>query len=96
MPSESRVACRTRLQFYVLQDDEIRARYGPDVSISRKGRFVLVHLDSPGEAVVRRRTEAFDPDIWFEADCPLCQIQRAAGVCVFDGYPDEEEWILLD
>jgi hypothetical protein len=78
-------------------DDEVRARWGENAAISRKGDFILVHLDGPGEDIVRRRTEDFDPDDYFDDDCPLCQIQRAGRVFVFDDYPeDADEWAPLE
>jgi hypothetical protein len=80
----------------MLTDEEVRARYGAAAIISRTGRFVLVHLDTPSDETVRRRTRQFDPDVYFEADCPLCAIQRSQGVFVFDHYPDDEENILID
>ena len=84
------------LETIMLTDDEVRARYGPDVAISRKGRFVLVHVDAPTQATVETRTEAFDPGVCFEAGCPLCEIQRSQGIYVFESFPDEDEEILLD
>ena len=80
----------------MFSDEEIRARYGADAIVSRKDGFVLVHLDHPDDAQVRSRTEAFDPREYFEEDCPLCALQRASGVYVFDDFPDEEEEILLE
>lgn len=78
-------------------EDAIRDRFGPDVVLSRKGDFLLVHLDAPDSAEVRGRTAAFDPDAWFEPGCPLCEIQRARKVFVFDRYPEDDdvEWIDL-
>jgi hypothetical protein len=74
-----------------LSDSEIRALYGRDAVISRKGRFSLVHLDSPSPAVVRRRYREFDPAKVFCADCPLCSLLEQAGVVVFDdSVPDGE------
>jgi hypothetical protein len=80
----------------MIPDDQIRSRYGPHAVISRTGRFVLVHLDAPPDEIVRNRTDQFDPDAYFEAGCPLCQIQRSTGVVVFDTYPEDEEWVLLE
>lgn len=67
-----------------LSNAEIRALYGENAVISRKGRFSLVHLDCPSPAVVRRRCREFDPAKVFCADCPLCQLLNEAGVVVFD------------
>jgi hypothetical protein len=77
-------------------DAEIRARYGPDAVISKARGFVLVHLDRPPASLVAERTARFEPDLIFEAGCPLCQIQRASRVFVFEGFPEDEEWIDLD
>jgi hypothetical protein len=65
-------------------DRELRALYGQDVVISRKGRFVLVHLDRPNTQLVRSRTQEFDPEEFFCPDCPLCQMLMESGVIVFD------------
>jgi len=80
----------------MMTDDEVRARFGPDTRTSHQGRFVLVHLDNPSEETVRRRTVTFDPDLYFEPGCPLCELQRIQGFAVFDTYPDEAEDILVD
>lgn len=79
-------------------EDAIRDRFGPGAVLSRKGDFLLVHLDAPDDAELRERTAAFDPDAWFEPGCPLCEIQRARKILVFDSYPeaDDAEWIDLD
>jgi hypothetical protein len=68
----------------VLSDSEIRALYGEHAVISRKGRFSLVHLDSPSPAVARRRSREFDPERVFCPDCPLCSLLNESGVVVFD------------
>jgi hypothetical protein len=80
-------------------DDELRAQYGANVLISRSRGFALVHLDAPGLSLVRERTRVFDPDEYFEPDCPLCAIQRIRRVVVFDELfepPGDDEEILLD
>jgi len=84
-----------------LADDryrEARARY-PEAAISRKAGFILVHLDRPSQETVRERTAAFDPDTWFDKDCPICQIQRYTRIYLFDDFPEDdesEEWIVFD
>ena len=80
----------------MLSDEEIRSRYGPDAIVSLKGAFVLVHLDRPSPDEVLQRTKEFDPENYFERGCPLCALQRASGVYVFDDYPEEDEEILLE
>ena len=81
----------------MLSDEEIRRRYGDEAVISRRRGVVLVHLDHPDQALVNERTEEFDPDEFFEPECPLCQLQRSQGVVVFDDYGDDfEEEILLE
>ena len=72
-------------------DEEVRSRYGSRAAISRKGRFALVHLDDPTAELIRSRTETFEPDDFFDDDCPLCVIARAGGVFVYDDYPDDED-----
>ena len=68
----------------MISKKEIRHLYGRDAAISRKGRFVLVHLDGPSKAVVQARTRTFQPNEFFHKDCPVCQMQRDAGIFVFD------------
>jgi len=68
----------------MLSIKEIRALYGRKAVVSRKGTFTLVHLDAPSRATVRRRTAEFDPEDFFCADCPLCQLLKGSGVVVFD------------
>jgi hypothetical protein len=76
----------------MLSNKDIRALYGRDAVISRKGAFVLVHLDRPAAATIRRRTREFDPRQIFCADCPLCQMLKESGVVVFDDsiFSDED------
>jgi hypothetical protein len=75
----------------MFSNKDIRALYGNAAVISRKGAFVLVHLDRPSTAVVRRRTREFDPREVFCADCPLCQMLKESGVVVFDDSIFSEE-----
>ena len=75
----------------MLSDKEIRLLYGASARISRKGSFVLVHLDNPSAKVIRERTLEFDPDEYFFDDCPLCQMLREGGVLVFDDSLDGED-----
>jgi hypothetical protein len=63
---------------------EIRALYGRNAVISRKGAFTLVHLDRPSRATIRRRRREFDPVEFFYPDCPLCQLLKKSGVVIFD------------
>jgi hypothetical protein len=78
----------------MISKKEILLLYGKNAIVSRKGRFVLVHLDRPSIALVRARTRDFNPDEFFDTDCPVCQTQRDGGIVVFDDtlseYPDEE------
>ena len=81
----------------MLSDAEVRLLYGSSAVISRKGTFVLVHLDRPSTALVRVRTREFDPDDYFDKDCPVCAIQREGGVIVFDEFSyDDDEDILVE
>jgi hypothetical protein len=77
-------------------DEEIRFTYGKTAVISRKNRFVLVHLDRPSAALLVARTEEFDPDEFFFDDCPLCQMAKEGGVVVFDDRQFEEDDLLVD
>jgi hypothetical protein len=80
----------------MLSDEEILFMYGKDAVISRKGRFILVHLDRPTTELVRARTEGFDPDEFFSCDCPICELTKEGGVVVFDDSAYDEEEILLE
>ncbi len=80
----------------MLSDEEILFMYGKDAVISRKDRFILVHLDRPSADVVRDRTVGFDPDDFFICDCRLCQLMKEGGVIVFDESAYEDEDILLE
>ena len=75
----------------MLSNKEIRALYGKSAVISRKASFILVHLDKPSPATVRRRREEFDPDEFFCEDCPLCQVLKESGIVVFDESIFDEE-----
>ena len=78
----------------MISEQELRLIYGNDISISRKGPFVLVHLDRPPESLLLERTAEFDPDRFFCENCPLCQIARESGVVIFnDGICEEDEFI---
>jgi hypothetical protein len=68
----------------MFSNKDIRALYGKHAVISRKSGFILVHLDRPSAATIRRRRREFDPRQVFCADCPLCQMLKESGVVVFD------------
>ena len=68
----------------MFSNKDIRALYGKGAVISRKGAFILVHLDRPSAATIRRRRREFNPHDVFCADCPLCQMLKESGVVVFD------------
>jgi hypothetical protein len=76
----------------MLSNKEIRALYGARAVVSRKGAFVLVHLDRPSKATIRKRWREFDPVKFFCSDCPLCQLLKESGIVVFDDsiFDDEE------
>ncbi len=81
----------------MISDEEILLLYGKNAVISRKGRFVFVHLDRPSRALVRARTRNFDPDEYFDRNCSICQLLREGGVIVFDdGVYEVDEEILVD
>ena len=65
-------------------DVELRALYGKNTVISRKGLFALIHLDNPSREVVRQRRREFDPATFFCEDCPLCKLMKESGVIVFN------------
>ena len=75
----------------MFSDEEIRLTYGKNVMITRKGRFVLVHLDRPSAAVLSARTEEFDPEEFFLDECPLCQMAKEGGIVVFDDTEFEDD-----
>lgn len=67
-------------------DEELKKMFGDNAVITRVGRFNLVHLDNPSEVELERRIRAFDPDEYFEDDCPLCRMMRdEGGNIVYDG-----------
>lgn len=68
----------------------IRALYGKDAVIVRKGGYALVHLDKPTPELRRQRSREFKPETFFCADCPLCQMLQTSGVVVFDDRVYEE------
>ncbi len=80
----------------MLSDEEVRSRYGADVTISRKGSYVLVHLDHPTLETICARTDEFDPDDYFDDDCPLCAMQKGEGAIIYDDFlfADDEEILL--
>jgi hypothetical protein len=80
----------------MFSNKDIRALYGNDAIISRKGSFLLVHLDRPSAATVRRRRREFDPELVFCADCPLCQVLKQSGVVVFDDSIFDEEEVAVE
>jgi len=80
----------------MFSDEEIFFTYGKNAVISRKGAFVLVHLDRPSPDVVRVRTEEFDPDDYFCADCALCQMVKESGIVVFDDSTFEDDEVLME
>jgi hypothetical protein len=80
----------------MISDEEIFFMYGKNAVISRKGRFTLVHLDRPTTELVRVRTENFDPDEFFDCNCPICDLTKEGGIVVFDDSPFDEEEILLE
>ena len=77
----------------MISDKEIRLLYGEHAVVSRKGAFVLVHLDRPSRTLVRARTRDFDPQEFFHPDCPLCQLQLEGGVVVFDAEEINDELV---
>jgi hypothetical protein len=75
----------------MLSNKEIRALYGRNAVISRKDSFILVHLDNPSPATVRRRKREFNAKEFFCPECPLCQMLKESGIVVFDDSLFDEE-----
>jgi len=75
----------------MISDKELRLIYGKDISISRKGSFVLVHLDRPAPELIRERTEDFSPETFFCEHCPFCQMVKDSGVLIFNDLIFEED-----
>jgi hypothetical protein len=80
----------------MISKKELRLIYGKDIAISRKGSFVLVHLDHPSRELIRERTEEFNPETFFCEHCPLCQIVKDSGVLIFNDAIYDEFEILDD
>jgi hypothetical protein len=80
----------------MFSDEEIRFTYGKNVVISRKGKFVLVHLDRPSTALLLARTEEFDPEEYFFKDCELCQMTKQGGIVVYDDSAFEDDDVIVD
>jgi hypothetical protein len=67
-----------------MSDEELLFIYGKHAVLSRKGSFVLVHLDGPSAELVQARTDAFEPDEFFSPGCGMCQMLKDGGVIVFN------------
>jgi len=80
----------------MISEKELRLVYGKDIAISRKGSFVLVHLDRPSPGLIRERTEEFNPDTFFCDHCPFCQMVKDSGVLIFNDSILEEDEIMDD
>jgi hypothetical protein len=82
----------------MISDEEIFLLYGKNAVVSRKGTFVLIHLDRPSRELVRARTQSFDPDTFFDRDCRVCSLMREGGIVVFDdsSFEDDEEEIIVE
>jgi len=75
---------------------EIQELYGRNAIISRKGTYLLVHLDQPSRATINRRRKEFDPSRFFCPDCPLCQLLKKSGIVGFDDsiYDEDDESLI--
>ena len=62
--------------------EELKRIYGAGAVISRVGEYNLIHLDSPDQQEIRRRTAQFNPEELFDDDCPLCRMLREERVDV--------------
>jgi hypothetical protein len=80
----------------MISDKELRLIYGKDTVFSRKGSFVLVHLDRPTPRLVRERTAEFNPETFFCDHCPFCQMVKDSGVLIFNDSIFEEDEITDD
>jgi len=69
-------------------DAELKRIFGEDAQVTRIGKFNLIHLDNPDPIELARRVREFDPDDFFEDDCPLCRMLREQGgnVVYDDGF----------
>lgn len=68
--------------------ESIQDRFG-DVPVDYwvaddKSPFALIHLDSPTAATREERIEQFDPDGYYDVDCPLCQRDRVDRIAVYN------------
>lgn len=78
----------------MISDNELRLIYGKNIAISRKGSFALVHLDHPASALIRERTDEFNPETFFCEHCPFCQMVKDSGVLIFNDAIYEEDEIV--
>ena len=79
-----------------MSDEELLFLYGKQAVFSRKGTFVLVHLDRPSAELVQNRTDSLDPDGYFSDGCGMCQMLKEVGVVVFDDAIFEDDDSILD
>ncbi len=64
---------------------DLKKMFGKDAVISRIGKFNLIHLDNPSPKEEARRIKHFDPDIFFEDDCPICSmLKKKGGNVIYD------------
>ena len=72
-------------------DEELKAIFGEHALVSRVGNFNLVHLDHPSPEEIQMRIDQFDPEDFFEDDCPLCRMLREQGCNIV--YDDGSGWL---
>jgi hypothetical protein len=46
--------------------------FSAGVPWERRGRYVFVHADGVGEEVQKQRADSFDPELFFDPNCPHC------------------------
>lgn len=65
----------------------LRARFGPEVRITRLGAIWMVHLEQPSAAELAERHAEIQRDMLEPDDCPLCDHLRpeADDTIIFDG-----------
>lgn len=69
------------------EERELKTIFGEDAVISRVGRFNLIHLDRPSAAEIAHRVAQFDPEDYFDDDCPLCRMMlEEGGDIVYDDF----------
>lgn len=60
--------------------------FSAGVPWERRGRYVFVHADGAGKEVQKERADNFDPELFFDPNCPHCVPFLSDGAfMVYDG-----------